>query len=247
RPFSSLNRSHTIKRLRSRESNKQKQAKKAQDTKERGIDQGLEQDLQNLGVIEQMSHPRLQGTPLLSRISKSSNGNGQKMKVVCRLSEAVALIADNDHRAAAASFQGEGLDDAWVFVLASSLETNDTMRSLNLNNNLVGDRGSRALAQSLYLNSHLRMLSLGGNRITDAGASSLADLLRSGICNLTGLDLSGPKPIMTSVGLDEYGVGQSRVVDIIRAPGATALALALDNSLGNPPCPLVTLNLSDQR
>lgn len=46
---------------------------------------------------------------------------------------AFGLIADNDKRVVAASFQGRGLDDAWAVLLASTLETNTNLQILNLN------------------------------------------------------------------------------------------------------------------
>lgn len=49
------------------------------------------------------------------------------------ITKAYQLIDDVDHRAVAVNMQGKALDDAWAAVLGSTLETNGTVRSVNLN------------------------------------------------------------------------------------------------------------------
>ncbi|BES92985.1 LRR [Nesidiocoris tenuis] len=73
------------------------------------------------------------------------------------------------------------ITDIGAIRLANSLEcaqsANQTLRSLNLNGNLIDDDGARALADALRWNRSLSYLSLAGNRICDRGGSSLAAVL----------------------------------------------------------------------
>lgn len=58
---------------------------------------------------------------------------GRSRREMTRITDAFSFVEDNDHRAAAVNVQGEGLDDAWVALLGSTLETNTTVRSVLLN------------------------------------------------------------------------------------------------------------------
>jgi hypothetical protein len=54
---------------------------------------------------------------------------------------------------------------------------NETLYSLNLANNGIGNRGARALAEALKLNTHLARLDISGNNIDAEGAGALAEAL----------------------------------------------------------------------
>lgn len=65
--------------------------------------------------------------------------------------------------------------------------------------NSVTDKGAALLARSLYENTTVKSLSIGGNRLTDYTARTMANLLRSGSCSLTALNLSNAPPTARSV------------------------------------------------
>jgi len=72
-----------------------------------------------------------------------------------------------------------GIKDVCVYELANALKTcrtigNDSLTSLDLNNNDISDKGIRKVAQALEHNSTLCKLRLDGNAIGDLGASELA-------------------------------------------------------------------------
>lgn len=52
---------------------------------------------------------------------------------MARITDAFGFVEDNDHRATAVNVQGEALDDAWVALLGSTLESNKHIRSVLLN------------------------------------------------------------------------------------------------------------------
>jgi len=76
-------------------------------------------------------------------------------------------------------WQASSLSDDDMQCLAACLGQAPPLRALYLNENLVGDRGVRALSQSRAL-SRLRHLSLGSNFITDAGVGTLLQALEPG-------------------------------------------------------------------
>lgn len=49
------------------------------------------------------------------------------------ITKAFGFCDDNDHRVAAVSMQGKELDNAWAALLGSTLRSNRTVRSINLN------------------------------------------------------------------------------------------------------------------
>jgi hypothetical protein len=79
---------------------------------------------------------------------------------------------------------------AGVTALASGLQTNTTLTSLNLEFNGIGTAGATALATALQTNTTLTSLDLGGNDIGDAGATALATALQTNT-TLTELILYG--------------------------------------------------------
>ena len=64
-------------------------------------------------------------------------------------------------------------------VLASGLEKNKSVTSLNLNQNLIKDKGAVAIASALTKNNTLTELDLSGNSITDNGAKALLQAVQS--------------------------------------------------------------------
>lgn len=85
-------------------------------------------------VLEQMRHPLLRGVPLLSALAAGVGPAGARGRhEMSRLTHALGLVADDDHRVAAANLQGQRLDDAWAALLGSTLETNGTVTAVNLN------------------------------------------------------------------------------------------------------------------
>eukprot|EP00903_Cladosiphon_okamuranus_P019455 g17889.t1 len=250
RPFSRLNRTRTAHLLMAREQRSRREVERAQNASlsERGIDETLTKEMQGLSVLEQARHPCLEAIPLLSRSASSAGSKqGRSRREMARLTDAFGFVEDNDHRAAGVNVQGEGLDDAWVAVLGSTLETNHNVRSVLLNRNSIGDKGIALLARSLRANSSVQTLSLGGNHVTDEGARSFADLLKSGCSSLKALNLAGATPQPASVMQSGPGVKDHLADACIRAPGAAALALALGDPATRRGCFLLCLNLAYQR
>lgn len=78
-----------------------------------------------------------------------------------------------------ATYFMEYLEDDGAIALAEVLKNNNTLISLELEWNDIGDIGAAALAAALKGNQTLRKLDLARNKITDAGISSFAELLKS--------------------------------------------------------------------
>ncbi|XP_068686880.1 protein NLRC3-like [Montipora foliosa] len=110
------------------------------------------------------------------------------------------------------------LDENSVAVLAHALETNSTLKLLDLGNDNIGDSGAAALTKAMEINSTLTRLDLPGNGISDSGAAALAKAMERN-STLAWLDLSRNK------------IGKS---------GAAALAKALEVNIT-----LTQLYLSD--
>jgi hypothetical protein len=102
----------------------------------------------------------------------------------------------------------------------TTLQTNTTLTSLDLENNDIGAAGATALATALQTNTTLTSLDLANNNIGAAGATALATALQT---NTT----------LTSLNLDGNYIGAS---------GATALAMALQTNVI-----LTSLNLVNNR
>ena len=66
--------------------------------------------------------------------------------------------------------------DAGAASLASALEKNATLQTLDLVGNEVGDKGAASLESALEKNTTLQRLSLGHNKVGAAGAASLKRL-----------------------------------------------------------------------
>lgn len=85
-------------------------------------------------VLEQARHPSLKSVPLLSRSASSAGATqGRSRKDLSLVAKPFEHVEADDHRVAALNFQGQGLDDAWTALLGSTLATNSTVRSVNLN------------------------------------------------------------------------------------------------------------------
>lgn len=85
-------------------------------------------------VLEQARHPSLESVPLLSRSASSAGATqGRTRKYLSLVAKPFEHVEADDHRVAALNFQGQGLDDAWAALLGSTLATNSTVRSVNLN------------------------------------------------------------------------------------------------------------------
>ena len=54
------------------------------------------------------------------------------------------------------------------------------MRSLNLNDNYVGEEGALALAEALAKNTAIRELQLKGNEMGDKGVKAICDAMKVG-------------------------------------------------------------------
>ena len=72
----------------------------------------------------------------------------------------------------------KNIDAAAVSRLANALRGNNTVITLDLYNNQIGDAGAASLGQGLAGNSTLTKLNLARNQIGDAGAASLAASLK---------------------------------------------------------------------
>jgi len=71
------------------------------------------------------------------------------------------------------------IDCAAAMALATGLEGNETLKTMNLWDNNIEDEGGKALAEALLKNgSALETLNLWGNKIGDEGAKAFADMLR---------------------------------------------------------------------
>ena len=63
--------------------------------------------------------------------------------------------------------------------IAQVLETNTTLKSLDLGGNLIDSEGAKIIAQALKTNTTLKSLDLGGNRIDSEGAKIIAQALKT--------------------------------------------------------------------
>lgn len=61
--------------------------------------------------------------------------------------------------------------------LAAALSPSAAVRTLDVNENGIGEKGAAALAEALQAGSQLRVLRLRGNAIGDAGAAALGHAL----------------------------------------------------------------------
>ncbi|KAL7545765.1 hypothetical protein ACHAWF_011275 [Thalassiosira exigua] len=61
--------------------------------------------------------------------------------------------------------------------LAKVLKENDTLEVMHLNSNEIGDEGAKSLADALQISTSLKTISLGSNQISDVGAQHLAKSL----------------------------------------------------------------------
>ena len=100
---------------------------------------------------------------------------------------------------------GDEIGDAGATALADALRVNKSLETLDLDDNHIGDAGATALADALLVNETLETLFLTRNEIRDAGATALADTL---LVNET----------LKNLFLDDNYIGEA---------GATALAGAL--------------------
>ena len=70
------------------------------------------------------------------------------------------------------------IGEAGVKALAGALEKNLNLLQLNLGYNQIGDAGALVLAETLEKNPNLQQLDLTGNRIGDKGVQALAEALK---------------------------------------------------------------------
>ncbi|WP_052236381.1 DUF294 nucleotidyltransferase-like domain-containing protein [Candidatus Protochlamydia amoebophila] len=85
----------------------------------------------------------------------------------------------NDLKLTLLDLSGRGINDKEVEVIAQSLASNTTLKSLNLGYNQIGDQGAEAIAQSLASNTTLETLGLNNNQISDRGAKAISKALAS--------------------------------------------------------------------
>eukprot|EP00808_Paulinella_micropora_P015526 g42684.t1 len=71
-----------------------------------------------------------------------------------------------------AKYEGESLD------FAKGLQVNNSIRSINLRANDIGDEGATAIGLALQVNTSLATLILYNNKIGDAGATAIAKALQ---------------------------------------------------------------------
>ena len=71
--------------------------------------------------------------------------------------------------------------------IASAIAENPTLRSLNLNDNYVGEEGALALAEAIAKNTAIQELQLKGNEMGDKGVKALCDVMKVG----TGVGTAG--------------------------------------------------------
>ncbi|MCE2992772.1 MAG: hypothetical protein ACK5WS_00070 [Alphaproteobacteria bacterium] len=96
-----------------------------------------------------------------------------------------------------------GITDVDAVALASALEKNTYLESLNLLGNNIGDGGTKALARCLKTNKSITYLNLYYNKMGSEGAQTLATSLKSNT-SLTALDLSGNSRFAgVATGLDQ--------------------------------------------
>ena len=128
------------------------------------------------------------------------------------------------------------IDDNQTALLATALQTNHSLTSLDLSSNEVGAAGASALANALQNNQSLTYLYFHYNQVGDAGASALANALQNNH-SLTSLNLSFNKvgaagasalatALQTNHSLTSFYLYSNEVGDA----GASALANALQNN-----------------
>lgn len=78
--------------------------------------------------------------------------------------------------------------NAAILDLEKALTQNETIVTLNLEANQLGDWGARAIANAIKVNKVLRNVRIGTNRITNAGGMLLAEAIAAG-CDLESFDL----------------------------------------------------------
>lgn len=109
---------------------------------------------------------------------------------------------------ASLNFEGDGIGNEGVKVLAEALQSNSTITNLDLYDSNISDEGAVALAKVLQSNSTITNLELGSNKIGTEGAKAIAEALKS-------------NSALTKLGI-EYNE--------ICAEGAAALADALQSN-----------------
>ncbi len=102
------------------------------------------------------------------------------------------------------SLIGCGLNADAGRIIGESLQGNDTLKSLNLKNNQIGDAGAESLGDGLGKNTTLTELILWNNQIGDAGARSLGAGLGKN-ATLTSLNLGGNQ--IGDAGAESLGAG----------------------------------------
>lgn len=128
------------------------------------------------------------------------------------------------------------LDSDRVPVLAKVLAANNTLTTLNISDNRIGDSGARAIAEALQENHTLTTLDISGSDIGDAGARAIAEVLRKNH-TLTTLDISindideaGARALAEALQENRTLKTLNISSNYIDVPGARAIAAALQEN-----------------
>ena len=132
--------------------------------------------------------------------------NGQALANMLKANKSLQILdlADNP-----------GIGNQGALHIAEGLETNSTLKTLNLNHCGITLEGIQNVAQALTLNKTLENIDIGGNKITDTGVICLARALKANI-GLAYLNLA--ECDMTDESLSELGMclAESRSIKTLR-------------------------------
>ena len=121
-------------------------------------------------------------------------------------------------------------------VLGAALETNTTLRYLDLSRNNLATAGARSLATALGTNTALTNLNLSGNNLGSAGAKSFAKVLKTNT-TLTNLSLysnnlgpAGAESLATALKTNRTLTNLSLSHNNLGSAGAESFALGLETN-----------------
>ncbi len=115
------------------------------------------------------------------------------------------------------------IGDVGAAKIAEALLNNNTLTSINLNCNNISDAGVIKIAEALLTNNTLTLISLRGNNIGDAGATKIAKVL-------------GVNNTLTSISLRSNNIGDVGVAKITKALLTNSTLASInfkDNNIGD--------------
>lgn len=99
------------------------------------------------------------------------------------------------------SLHSQHIEDDGAERLSTLIQTNTTLKSIDLGDNDIGDVGAKALSNALLVNETIKSLDLGGNKISDAGLKDLSEALEK---NTTLKALSLRHNNFSHIGLEHF-------------------------------------------